>query len=51
MVVSLTKDDAKELECLCDEAVSKGKEVFTFKGKEWYTDYAKHVVTYVRQTL
>ena len=28
MVVSLTKDDAKELECLCEEAVSKGKEVF-----------------------
>ena len=51
MVMRLTKEDAKELETLCDKALSEGKETFTFKGKEWYTDYARHVVTYVKQTL
>ena len=51
MVMRLTKEDAKELETLCDKALSEGKETFMFKGKEWYTDYARHVVTYVKQTL
>jgi hypothetical protein len=45
--MSFTKDDISTLKTLRSQTEEKGLEVFTFKGAELRTDYAKYLIEHL----
>ena len=48
---SLTIDDYKPLKIAYDKAVEEGLDMFTFKGNEVLTNYAKYLIEYVEMNM
>lgn len=47
-MVSLSREDARELQKLYDKAVASGQKQFKFKGRDVLTDYAKYMLQYLK---